>query len=365
MNEQNLILLRELLVKEFNEDQLIALCHDIGLNYNELPGMGPYGKTREIIEAAQARHLIPNLMARVRALRPEAYRTSKIPEVEPDTPPPPVVAPPLVEPQSLTASPSTPPVIEPQDAVPADAAPVMPAAPRSPAPDAASALSPRVRAIAVVVAVALLAVAALTILLRKPAASPAPTATVPETNATPLFTAVPTVEANVLMTPDVSLTATEAAPVQSTVEPNSEVTPAQSVSETHPAAQAVTAINDQLIEFYTGKATADDIKANWGGKAYQVIINFAYKTIKSKLGVDLTRGKVLEVSMHYDRQPALVTENGDTATVSTREYWGYTNPTTKRSMCDTRDYTYTLTKNGDKYQITDLKSKLVSAKCQP
>jgi len=89
MNEQNIQQLRDLLVREFNEDELTALCRDIGLNYTNLPGVGSYGKTREIMTAVQEQHLIRTLMYRVQQLRPTQYLEAGLESVEPEKPLPP------------------------------------------------------------------------------------------------------------------------------------------------------------------------------------------------------------------------------------------------------------------------------------
>src|SRR5664279_5378030 len=88
MNEHDLSRLREVLLNEFNDDELAALCHDVGLNYEKLRGVGVFGKTREIISAAQARHATPLLLARVQELRPDAFnRPEGAPPRRPQPPP--------------------------------------------------------------------------------------------------------------------------------------------------------------------------------------------------------------------------------------------------------------------------------------
>jgi hypothetical protein len=348
MNEQNLTQLRELLVKEFTEDELVALCQDVGINYAELPGMGAYGKTREIIAMAQARNVIDTLAARVNDLRPDAYKAARLPPMAPQTP----MGAALNDPTRL-----------PPEGVPAEVNDPVDREPYRPNNGVVSALSPRTRMIAIIVAVVLLAVAALTIILPKPGANTPPTPT-PDMTATALALLPPTVQAVDVMTPTEGATSAEVAATSElspSVDANATAAPA--ANQSHPAAQAITSINNQLIEFYTGKVPATDIKPYWGSSPYKVVTDFAYKTLKSKLGVDLAKGDEVSVTLRYEKQPELISENGDTSQVSTREYWGYTNPKTGRSICDTRDYTYTLLKNGDKYQVMGLRSKLVSARC--
>jgi len=73
VNEENLIKLRELMAAEFGEDDLRQLCRDLDLDFETLPGLGVFGKTRSIIESTRRRNQLPVLLARVRELRPAAY----------------------------------------------------------------------------------------------------------------------------------------------------------------------------------------------------------------------------------------------------------------------------------------------------
>jgi len=73
MTDQTLLKLRELLLNEFSELELISLCQDIGLDYHALPGAGTFGKTREMIEVARAQDKVRMLQSRVRELKPTAY----------------------------------------------------------------------------------------------------------------------------------------------------------------------------------------------------------------------------------------------------------------------------------------------------
>jgi hypothetical protein len=64
----------------------------------------------------------------------------------------------------------------------------------------------------------------------------------------------------------------------------------------------------------------------------------------------------------YLLSPAVTRVVGNIYTVTSREYWVYqTNP--RNVVCETRDYTYTVIKTGEKFQIAQSTGKPVSAKC--
>ncbi len=361
MNEQNLQDLRDLLVREFNEDELAALCRDVGINYADLPGMGPYGKTREIIARVQEQHLTATLMQRVEALRPEQFRASGLADANMDRP----LAPPAsnvaaalaAEAESIQVGKSDMSINEPALVNPFRKRGDSGAAGDGPRPGA---LPLRARLLIFVVIVLLVAVAVLSVVVRPGANTGGGSATpaagdvtlLPAANITTTVETValsPTAAVAATPLPVGTVTAKSAAPV---------ATPSD------PAAAAVQAINEQLLNFYMGKATEDQVRQSWGSK-FIIISNFTYKTLKSRLGADLSKGDTLNVTLRYDKPPTLVSERNGTATVSTREYWTYTNPANNKKMCDLSDYTYTLTKNGDTYTIKDIRSRGVSGKCEP
>ena len=390
MNEQNIQRLREILVRDFNEDELAALCHDIGLNYADLPGMGPYGKTREIITAIQEQRLARTLMYRVQQLRPEAYKEAGLETVEPEKPlagqpqtgpagatattaptavtgataatgpstvtaasaatRPTAAASAAATPTGSTESPSSITKIDPPD-VDKESDKTMSSEPRK------SALPLRGRLIGFIIVVLLLAVAALSIVLQ-PRKGGTPVS-VPPTTAVTLMPAAGPLTTTTQLTQTVAAAATP----QSIV-PEDTPTPTGTISETHPAAVAIRNINDTLVAFYMGKAKADDFKPDFAAAKYQIIINFAYKTLKTKVGADLTKGDTLNVTLRYDKAPTLSAEKNGVATVVTKEYWVYANPTNSKSYCDNSEYTYTLSKVGDVYQIKDFRSKAISSKCE-
>lgn len=124
------------------------------------------------------------------------------------------------------------------------------------------------------------------------------------------------------------------------------------------------ALNEGLIDFYAGKASAEDIQPVWGGGTHQAVLNYAYNRLKDKVGVDLAGGEVLQAALRYVRPPTLVRESGNIAQVAAREYWAYTNPRTSLSVCETRDYTYTMVKTSDSYEVRDFRGDLVEVSCE-
>lgn len=67
----NLAALRDLMIKSFNNEDLQALCFDLNINYESIPGESIDGKVMGLIEYVQHRNLIPKLMKRLRELRPK------------------------------------------------------------------------------------------------------------------------------------------------------------------------------------------------------------------------------------------------------------------------------------------------------
>jgi hypothetical protein len=350
MNDPNLARFRDFLIVEFSEEQLTALCQDIGLNYADLPGTGAYGKTRELIEIARSRHLLSSLMTHARELRPDAYRNANIKDVEQESA---TEATPLVEPklENTTAA-------ESGEFLPTLQRP----APQEERAALLAALTPRARLLAILVAVLLLVVAALTIILPKQGAN---------------GNASASADATALAISSTQMTAEAEALMQPTLAPSTVDTTTQAVDNTAPvtdtqanatpagdAAATVKTINDQLIEFYIGKVSTDIIKPYFATGPYKAVTTFAYTTLKRSLGVDITKGDEISVTMHYVKDPELTADNGNSFSVASTEYWGYTNPKTSRSLCDTRNYVYTLVKTGDQFQITTLKSTLVTKQCE-
>jgi hypothetical protein len=62
--------LRQILTANFNDGELRALCHDLGVDYDDLPGEGKSSKAIELIGFLERRDRVSKLVERVRQLRP-------------------------------------------------------------------------------------------------------------------------------------------------------------------------------------------------------------------------------------------------------------------------------------------------------
>lgn len=68
------LLVFEVLATKFSEEELRALCLELGLDYEDLGGEGKRGKARALVEYFTRRDQLDMLKARVRALRPGAFK---------------------------------------------------------------------------------------------------------------------------------------------------------------------------------------------------------------------------------------------------------------------------------------------------
>lgn len=76
MGDSVIATLREVLLAYFSEAELIGLCRDFDIDYDDLPGVGPLAKTRAMIALLRDRNKLDQLMARIHDQRPEAYVVS-------------------------------------------------------------------------------------------------------------------------------------------------------------------------------------------------------------------------------------------------------------------------------------------------
>ena len=365
MNEETIRKLREVMLAELSEADLRALCVELGLNFDELGGLGTFGKTRSILEAARERNLLPSLAARVRELRPDAFKVEET--RAPDTQ------------DRLSVAPL---------ATPTEPAPSSQGRQAEPGPDTSPETTPagmlagipdRVKTIGVVVAALVVLLAVLTLLQPRPtspAADAEATAQAAALSETSAAASAVTVAATTAVTSPAEVTASGAVTEETPIEapaaetsqapdsptPTVESTP--TISESHPAAQTVAAVNHQLLEFYQGKVTSNDLRQYWRPPAYQIVLDFANRTLVRRLGVNLAKGDPLEADLQYVRSPALAATGDDTFTVLSREYWRYTNPRTNRSICETRDYSYILIEEDGKYFVREFDGELVSSACR-
>lgn len=358
MNEETIQKLREVMLNELGETDLRAICADLGLNFDELGGLGVFGKTRSILEAARARNLLPSLSARVRELRPEAF---KVEESRLSAQSPQATAAPLASSDKPAAAPQRQPT---------EIGPVTDTSTEN----ALAGIPPRVRMIGVIVAALVVLLAVLTIAQPRPAGPDAETnaapAANPPTEATPQIAAAETITASGQTEIAASGALTEPGAIEAGVTPPAPEQPAVAIeptptlSESHPAAQTVIAMNQQLLDFYQGKVTSNDLRQYWRPPAYQIVVNFANRTLLQRLGINLATGDPIEVDLQYVRAPALVALGNQTATTLSREYWRYTNPRTNRSLCETRDYSYVMVEEDGKYYVQEFSGELISSACR-
>ena len=59
--------------KHFNEDELRALCSDLNIRYDDLPGRGNASKARELVEYLHRRNRLPEFVEIVRNERPKVF----------------------------------------------------------------------------------------------------------------------------------------------------------------------------------------------------------------------------------------------------------------------------------------------------
>lgn len=68
---ENLTRLRQNLTTCFNVSELQTLCFDLGVDYENLPSRGKDDLTRELVMYCQRHNLLPHLVDKCRALRPQ------------------------------------------------------------------------------------------------------------------------------------------------------------------------------------------------------------------------------------------------------------------------------------------------------
>ncbi|MFN4294578.1 MAG: hypothetical protein ACK4JD_10645 [Thermoflexales bacterium] len=359
MTDQTLLKLRELLLNEFSEPELIALCKDVGLDYEALPGAGTFGKTREIVKAARDQDKLRQLQSRLRELKPEAYAISIGA----------VVTPAEAQADGLASSKR-----KDED--------------RSPLPRA---ILPLLVLLALVIGASLI--------FSRLSSSPAAQAT-PQTatdaaliaQPTPTLTAsMPTAQPEVIaatttpaespsVTPEVVPTApaetpeadigatTPAAPPTSEPQPTSPPSPtatdAPADEEAHPAAMTVRQINDQLVLFYSGKASAKDLEYFWTGEALKAVMDFGNTRLLRAMRITPNRRDALEIKHEYLRAPRIVSETGSGAVVASREFWHYANSLNRTEVCEVRDYIYNMVRDEERYRVRSIQSRLVQSGCE-
>ena len=79
--EEYLVTLRQKLEEYFDDGELRTLCFDLGIDYDGLPGEGKANKARELVAYLERRRRIPELVAKIKEMRPDV---SLIPTREAD-----------------------------------------------------------------------------------------------------------------------------------------------------------------------------------------------------------------------------------------------------------------------------------------
>ncbi|PJF47370.1 MAG: hypothetical protein D6709_01135 [Chloroflexi bacterium] len=368
MNDQILPKLRELLLNEFSEPELIALCKEIGLDYEALPGTGAFGKTREILAAARAQDKLRMLQNRLRELKPEAYAISIGAAVTPaeaqaDSPahsergtkagsPAPRTILPLLMLLALVIGAS---LIFPT----LSGNPASQAAPQA-VPEVTSTSRPQPTLAASAPTVQPETIAA----MATPADSPSATADgfqtapaeMPETDSSTMATstALPTPEPTALPTPEPTPT-----PL-----PSPTATDALSAEEAHPAAMTIRQINDQLLLFYSGKASAEDLEYFWTSKALKTVVDFGNIRLPRAMRIAPNRRDALEIKHEYLRAPRIISETESSAVVASREFWHYANSLNRNEVCEVRDYIYDMVRDEERYRVRSIQSRLVRSGCE-
>ncbi len=300
MTDQTLAKLRELLLNEFTEVELEQICRDIGLDYAALPGAGAFGKTRELVEAARSQDKLRQLQNRVRELRSSAYANANIQTSMADA---------TATTTSVTSTASS-----------------------------SSRTSSQTASWLPIIAISLIGVLCLVagaaVLLNRPSQATVPVAAVAtqasETQNAGVASAAPTVaQPTVGSSTDSAaanpITATQPTQVPATVAtvvpvatatklPTPQPTPGPSVTpnanESHPAAQVIRDLNQQLPQFYLGKATADDLQTYWTGEAWRSVVNFGTTKLPRVMRIPPATRSNLDVTYDYNTAPTLISGKG-------------------------------------------------------
>lgn len=358
MTDQTLLKLRELLLNEFSEPELMALCKDIGLDYEALPGAGTFGKTREIVEAARTQDKLRLLQSRLRELKPEAYAASIGAPLAPTEAPADGSAP---TGRDEKAGSSIPRAILPLLALLAlviaaslifsrlSSSPPPQATPQA-AAESASAEQPTLAPTE----------AAPTTLPEVIVTEPTPEAASATLEVVPTA-ATGTSETDIAATTQTALPASEPTPPSS---PAPMATDTLTANEAHPAAMTVRQINDQLTLFYTGKASAQDLEYFWMGEALKAVVDFGNTRLLRTMRITPDQRDALEVTHDYLRAPSVTSEMASGAVVASREFWRYANSLNRNEICEVRDYVYNMVRDGDRYRVRSVQSRLVRSGCE-
>lgn len=362
--------LRELLLNEFSEEELNALCANLRIDYDKLAGTGTFGKTRALIDTAKSQDKMRALQAKVRELRPVAYEAA-----------------------GLTT--------------PAEPAPIETPTTEA-ATDAQTTSSKRTSVwpwLALALVVLLCTVTGMLFLLPRLQAANQPVTTVasPVSTVTTQSVIAPATEtppaivevtdsldkgAGVLTDTEAVLDAT-ATVVETPIQPatqntatvtavtitatamptpaaaSSTLTATATASDTHPSIGVIRALNDQLPKFYTGEIEAQSLQQFWTGEALRSVVAFGTVRLPRAMRIQPSQRNTIQATFEYRRQPTLLRAAGDTAVVSSREFWHYSTSVNETAICEVRDYVYNLVQTDGKFKVNTFNSRIVESGCTP
>jgi len=333
--EPNLSKLREFLLNELSEQELSALCKDIGLDYQALAGTGTFGKTRELLITAQANDQLHRLLRRLQELKPVAFQNAGLSALRFET--------------------------------------REERAPKHSANRTTGYVVPLVLLFVSAIGMALFllgpregtrqsdpqsagveAVTTPTIPTRSLVSSPEPP------TATPDFADAPdAVHQAQPATPTVLPT-----PPTATISPSTPTASPAKTRENHPAAQTVRQLNELLPRLYTGQVNSTELGSYMTNGALNAVMEFNNTRLLRAMRLLPNQRASLEVTYEYINPPALVEESANSATVSSREFWRYFNKLNSRVACEVRDYTYTLIKESERYRVARFQSQMLDNRCR-
>ncbi len=338
--------LRQLLLTEFTEAELAQLCKELGMNYENLQGIGLFGKTRALIEEARSRGKLRLLQRRVRDLRPLAYFQAGFASEE--------------EPLDLHTKHITTRRRQ-----------------SSSSRRTLSSFFALLVGIGIVVIVFLL----LPLTLRSTSTSLSEASSAATTSqqegknlrapevAEPLSTAMPLVLETA--TPDLPSSSSSSLLV-ATPEPAAQTSasdatpPVVPTLAAHPAVDVIYQANEQLKGFFQGQEDIRALEAYWEPDLVEQLSNFAGVRLMRLMRLAPNQRSALRVQMSYVKPPALLDEvaSKNEVVVSAREYWEYTTEVNRVRLCETRDYQYWLRKTDDRFRIYAYTGRLISSRCQ-
>jgi hypothetical protein len=358
--------LRELLLNEFSEEELSALCASLDIDYDRLAGTGTFGKSRALIDTVKSQDKMRALQAKVRELRPAAYETASFATIQ---------APATMETPAATPAPTR------QQTTPSNRTSLWPW-------------------LALALIVLLCTIAGMVLLLPRlqTASQPAANVTVPLTastaqsiDAAPTETPPAIVEVTDSLDKGAGvLTGTEPAPqtnataVGTTIAPTQSastvaaivitvtatptpggnaITPTTTATDTHPSIRVIRALNDQLPKFYTGEVDAQALQQHWTGEALRSVIAFGTVRLPRAMRIQPSQRNTIQATFEYRREPALVSATDDTAVVTTREFWRYANTVNATVICEVRDYVYNFLRVDGQFKVGTFNSRIVESGC--